>query len=605
MVVEALLAGAWVTGVVEGGSIFAHATTNEKTLVLKSELIVPAILYGTLSLPFSLIGASPGSSIITKLHSISKNENFKEVYKFPSSQGIRTEDSRIANENIVPNSGMVKRRVDLIREENRKTLAGARNLIDPIPSPKTQEVQSNIISRYLATLDGRPLPTPLAEAMRRIRFILVGASLATVILMQQKQHDEARKQTEIARKLMQEQGKDEEAVQSFIAGSTSGAVVRLCNSWKYVPIKTDGIPQKFATIPILYTTSPKLSKITTSYWNHGNKPFEWGEVPISRNWLMRRKDDDICVLEVDATPTSLKDYFHNTLAIQETLNLLQAALMSETLISFAVKKHIISSNSHAVQVVLGTRARSQVEGKENVIYIEATRGVKFQIRKILENMARDAEAGLLRAKDMIKTSSETNDGAEFMDTSSLKDVSIGVLKPILPVRYVQFALIQAITLVDSVGSVVRQVTSSTIDYLQKNYKHFHQYRVVHVISDEKKIIEFLQQCFQGWRIIWYDSNKADNINQYIKTITPITIICCSTDEITEAFAKVITMGKPQVLLIFQQLQLKSENDRINGVSTLNVQEVHNNIFSQVRELLLEGKTKEEVQKELELIQSDG
>jgi len=593
MVAEALLAGAWAMGVVEGGSVLTHATTNKKSIVVKPELIVPAIIYGTLSLPLSLIGASPGPSIISKLPFLTKDANFKKI----------EESSILQVEKTDSNSGKVKRRVDLIRKDNRKYLT------QPMPMSKTQEVQVSNISRYIATLEGRPLPTPLAEAMRRSRFLLVGTSLITMILMRQTQYEQLRKQKENARKLLQQGGKDEEAIQSFIARSTSGAVVRLCNSWKHIPIKTSHTPQRFAIIPMLHPSIPLSSKPITPYWDHGNIPSEWEKTPISSNWLMRTKNDNIFVVEVDATPPSMKDYFENSLTSQETLNLSRAALISQTLVSTAVEKQIISSSSQAVQVVLGTRARSPLKSRENQIYIDASNGVQFQIQTVLENMAEDAEADFLKARDMVRTRDETNDeGAECVDPSQLKEMSKDILKPILPVRYVQFVLLQVITLVDSVGSTIRQATSSTVDYLQKKYdKCVHTHRVVHVLSDEQLFIQFLQQCLRGWHIVWYDSNKAGDVDQYIKTETPITVICCSNDDVTKAFAKIVTMGKPQLLLIFQQLQIDNNNKieyTSNGVSNLSIQEVHNNIFSQVRKLLVEGKTTGEVQEELDLIQSD-
>jgi len=73
---------------------------------------------------------------------------------------------------------------------NRKKHTRTTNAGTAVARPSTY---NSISSRYIATLDGAPLPTPLAEAMRRSRCMFIGAGIVsyaiTRYLSNNRQHD--------------------------------------------------------------------------------------------------------------------------------------------------------------------------------------------------------------------------------------------------------------------------------------------------------------------------------------------------------------------------------------------------------------------------------
>jgi len=601
MVTESLLAAAWAAGVIEGGSVLSHATSsNPPKKIAKPELIIPALFYGVLSVPLSVIGAAPGSSVISRLPFAPKTIHAPPELSATSQAHVQSETSRTAVEKSDMSSNKGKRRVDIIREENRKNLAAARKWKESIPPPlKEEAMKLSNTSHYLATLDGRPLPTPLAEAMRRTRFLLAGAFLVTVGLARRAQIEKVEQEQREKLQRLRQIGKDLGSIQSIISASTYGAVVRVCNSWEQVPhAATTGA----AIIPLLHPQVPLTSPPKTPYWDQGTEILDWKSAPVSSDWLMRTKAGNIFVLEADVTPSSLEGYCSNVIGKQESLNLSLVTLMSNTLASTAVENHVLSSCSQAVQVVLGTRERSLLRIEGSQIYVNAANELRAQIRTEIKNMSNDVAAEFLDTKAEEKSQKEKEDeeaaAANPKISELITEATEDVVKPGTPEQYLQFALLQAVTLVDMVGSTIRQATSLTANFIKKKYEDlFLSHRVVHVLSDEDALNQFLKVSLEGWRVVWYDCNKAGDLEQYTQVDTPITIVCCSSDAMTKLFLNTFATGKPHVLAIFQQ-QLRPSDEvhqAVKGVSSLSIQQIHNTIFSRVRDLLLEGKTTKEVQ----------
>lgn len=130
MATESLLvAAAFAAGVIEGGAVLTHAASKSKESSGKSQLIIPAVLYGTLSLPLGFIGAAPGSSLISRLPCSpeiveEKNSELPSLSQVP----VQVEASRNTTETSDMSAKRGRRRVDIIREENRKNLAAARRV---------------------------------------------------------------------------------------------------------------------------------------------------------------------------------------------------------------------------------------------------------------------------------------------------------------------------------------------------------------------------------------------------------------------------------------------------------------------------------------------
>jgi hypothetical protein len=154
-------------------------------------------------------------------------------------------------------------------------------------------------------------------------------------------------------------------------------------------------------------------------------------------------------------------------------------------------------------------------------------------------------------------------------------------------------------LVDTVGSSIRQAAAWALLYLNEIHDHkFRSHRVVHVLSDQRAFVQFLQQSLRDWRIVWYDANKESDVELYRKSDTPISVVCCGSDLVTCAFlAATTTATKAKILAVLEQPTALVPA----GVSIISIEEVHNALFSHVRDMLADGKTPEEIRELLCLI----
>lgn len=225
------LAAALAAGLVEGSSVIryhrhalslgnAGAGDNDSgddcELAVPSASVVAAhsILYGIASVPLGIVGASPGhvflpkslSSRIRKCHdgdapAVEDTKNAEEEKAMAKnlntySSALEEPPMNLSDAPVVGTGRGVGR---MLRRENSRKMA-LRNEMQRRPQTesakerKTGAVHANRIrrppstgagvpSRFVATLDGRPLPAPLAEAMRRSRCAFVGAGIVSYALM--------------------------------------------------------------------------------------------------------------------------------------------------------------------------------------------------------------------------------------------------------------------------------------------------------------------------------------------------------------------------------------------------------------------------------------
>jgi hypothetical protein len=205
-------------------------------------VIVPTLVYGVLSLPLSAIGASPSLEMISKITPLSTTlsniHNLREEEErttAATTAKIKTRKQPTRRMKLGPETAFddidkntiehqrLQFNVQKVREENRRTLAATRERRrqmdsehnhnnndndDQIQSQrifptnklvkessrdrvyqtqalmhgKTVQKQSQLSSNYIATLDGRVLPTRLAEGMRRVRMLVFGYSLINVAI---------------------------------------------------------------------------------------------------------------------------------------------------------------------------------------------------------------------------------------------------------------------------------------------------------------------------------------------------------------------------------------------------------------------------------------
>lgn len=130
-------AAAWTTGIIEGASILARAKQERDaapSAPVSPQLLFPAVLYGSVSLPLGLIGASPGPSIIGHLPFAPNAEAIFLRQQQPAPSVVPPAQVPVeavvpaaaaAPESIKPPAAATTtntkgvRRVDLLRVENR------------------------------------------------------------------------------------------------------------------------------------------------------------------------------------------------------------------------------------------------------------------------------------------------------------------------------------------------------------------------------------------------------------------------------------------------------------------------------------------------------
>ena len=204
---------AFVAGVIEGSSIFQHycnlpsSSDDTSSSINTPNITAHSILYGAVSLPLGIIGASPGLAFYPKglqglidaevsSHDVHSSENDSLATASAGSivsRGVELRETPVptsTNSPIISGTGRGIGR--LLRHENLKknmplsnsepSFVGAGQTA--APRSKTSAPKTSQLSRYISTLDGRALPTPLSEAMKRSRGVLVGASLVSFAVTQ-------------------------------------------------------------------------------------------------------------------------------------------------------------------------------------------------------------------------------------------------------------------------------------------------------------------------------------------------------------------------------------------------------------------------------------
>jgi len=174
-----------------------------------SAIAAQSFLYGVVSVPLGIVGASPGHVFLPKSLSSfililkdGNGENAATIEDGANDGRKRTakdvkHDTRMDNfpstTSDFPIVGTGRNVGRMFRHENSKKMTRQRHLavesakrrqnIGTSTNPSNATFQpstyTNISSRYIATLDGKPLPTPLAEAMRRLRCMFIGAGIAS------------------------------------------------------------------------------------------------------------------------------------------------------------------------------------------------------------------------------------------------------------------------------------------------------------------------------------------------------------------------------------------------------------------------------------------
>ena len=641
---EAFLAAAWAAGVVEGGSVLSNAAKKEGA-VSTPLILVPSLLYGTLSLPMGLVGASPGPSIMSLLpfvpsfkaleesntsmqSSLSDDNHSSAPIKSSSSSSTtrETETWNQENENMPP----ITTRTEMIRkvrEDNKRSLVARKQRQNTLPAAPPPPPTKRNAARLFSTLDGRPLPTPLAEAMRRSRFMFVGAGLvmATVSCEQaQREKKEFQKTKQLRQR---RQGRDVPAIQSLVShgdtGRNGSVVVRLVgrrnnlvnvtssNGTTIVPLLCPVTLSDDIDVPTFPTEE---NDAPPAYWNLGTTMHAWKETPLTNDWLFRPNKQDqpafsSLVLEADVCSSPLSEYFSHQ--GDAPLSFDRAMFASNILGLVAREKGVLDDNE-TVNVLIGSDKKQALSENSNVIYIHGPSAVGVEVVSQLERMQNE-----------ISTSTTVDEkGAPVEETTPVSPVKEAA--PVDPVKEAAPADLatvplpfpktvnEAVSLLEFVGMMLRQGGELTVTAVTKIFAEGD--KVVQVLSDQPATARWLERIMAptGSSIVWHDPTSG--MEEY-RTIAAnkesVSFVCCGNDEATCSLICSLVTGEHEVrvvALVEEQScastlkALVAELNNKASIEILSVKGIHSRLFDQARDLLAKGKTPSEVQELMYLIQ---
>jgi hypothetical protein len=224
---EVLFSAALVAGVVEGSEVLNHECYRSIGSTDSVRIIPLSFVYGSIAVPLSVVGASPGPNLTAPL----------VAWAFPnalpkSDEGSSTHSSSYVDDSpmrrVVGHNGIsstkdhMRAMVSQTREAKRRTMAAM--------SAAPSKIMGS--AGYLATLDGKPLPTTLAEAMRRSRIFLVGAGTVVALFTYKSKLSIQAKEREIQQKRNRLAGRDAHSLAYYLSSNVdspnfAGAAVRL------------------------------------------------------------------------------------------------------------------------------------------------------------------------------------------------------------------------------------------------------------------------------------------------------------------------------------------------------------------------------------------
>jgi hypothetical protein len=596
---EVFLATAWAAGVVEGGSVLVHAAKNSKENEGKTSMIFTSVLYGTLALPLGIIGASPGPSVIASLPyapslkaleclDSEKADSDQKPTKLQESRET-TNDENDEKEQLTPlisRSEMIRK----VREDNRRSLVRKQHP----PAPPTRPKQRTTPTKFLSGLDGRPLSTPLAEGMRRARFLFMGTSLVMSVVSYEQWQQEA-KQTSTQ---LQRQGRDAQAIQSLVehASKENGVVVRLVGHYD----RLEGLLSRSSgvVVPLLYPTNGNplpTTNDTPAYWNLGNTPQEWRQVPLTRDWLLRSRDQaPSLVVEADVSSSSpLSTY----LSPQQEDAPVDRAMWVSTILGMVARQNGVlppqddhETNAGLVNVIIGSGKRHAKLEDINTIYINGPSVVGVEVASLLERM-----------HSHVVVSSAQSEEVEVL-------VEVEAAAPVEPPLRFPFSLFEF------VGAKLRQVVAHTVTAVTTLLPKGDD-KVVHVVSDHSSVALWLRRTLTEWNVSWYNAHSGiANYHDAIVKNEDVTFVSCQSDEATCCvICSLLTddtrVAPSRIVALVEEescasmlTTLVAELNKDAHVEILCIKSIHTGRFEHVRHLLANGKTPSQVQELIDLIE---
>lgn len=357
MDILAATSAAFFAGIVEGRSVLKHHCDNDEKSSHSEQmqsLIVPSLLYGTLSLPLTVIGSSPSIELVSRFSQLEIQERRTPVMaehpKDASSEDIHQSEPTIRRMKLGLPEGQHEdkltnlnggRNVIQMREENRRALAATHDkkmaekeeAIDSanVSNALTSQVQGAYRSDYRGQVKGgssvappllgKSLPTAVAENMRRARILFMGwGAVSAAVLYQRYQREKNDKEEQIVNS---QRGKSLAAIQKYMQcpGCNAGVAMRIMTDHQDInevkrmigsprthPINFDKMDTMVpCSLPIMCSTEQSLvAHEDIPVWSIGDNANDWLDIPFDKRMFFGNNDGSkqFVILE-SITSTSL------------------------------------------------------------------------------------------------------------------------------------------------------------------------------------------------------------------------------------------------------------------------------------------------------------
>jgi hypothetical protein len=538
---EGFLVAAWAAGIVEGGSVLKQATKDESF----ASLLLPSVVYGTVALPMSVIGESPGPALLAMFHS-------QVVLPRDTPAPTPSRDERPID-NSIP---MIQR----VRQENRSKHQ---------PAIQTGSSKSSKVSnpnRYFATLDGRQaLATPLAESMRRLRLVFFGAGLVGLYFQRQSRPNNT-EVTTISDAVYMEQL----VSQANRSNPNGGVILRLVDR----PIST--VPP--GRLPIVYP-----------------RPLESLErLPLDDNWFLRIDNDShkFLVTESNRCPP-LSQCF----GTQNSVFTKYSTQLDFALHRLARVAH--RNDATLIQVCIGSGPSADTPN--NTIYLDGLQAVAEKLVQSIEK----AHAAYFLQRQQLSTTNPENKGDDLPSSPAADSDK----KQVVPQsEQASESESHSMDIFERLGLKIRQGIQIPTNVLASAVKRWDRgggKPVLYIVSDHADFWNWLGILLVGYRLEWLDPEQSET---YPKTGGVFLVFCSSDEKTSQVVTSIMeeaTDDRHAVALMdkewVQNVTLEMIQDGPSSANSNNVQiqcaeTIHRDLFDHVQKLLTSGWTPERIQK---------
>lgn len=653
---------ALAAGIVEGKSVLDHLqqgrrreendSTTGGTSSAAPSTIVPSIMYGFASLPLTVIGASPNIRMIqpnlppiddtvldnhTPSSATSEGKPRRRLKLDPQDKIEKMEGTGTADhENFTQQYQMKQLNIQRVREENRQALSSKNFTHNQIvrdsyaSSHFTAKSNGRSLSTYIATLDGRPLPTPLAESMRRLRILacsygLVSLAIAYQVSLSNDSETEHKAPITTQMKAVNT-GRDIGAIQNFVKKSHiqngNGVAMRLFSNQKdfdsYIPncsskeIKSGN--QSDCIVPIVSSNINESSKRNCQilHWTLGSNESAWNELPIDSSWFFQHDTMSFLVFESQVCSTfqsSIEDFVqkrkNNDLEHQskEIIKIQESILDAKKIQKAAIEKNLANEHSHPfelVHVFVGSGAdevhRNVSSNRKNEIYIAGLDPVAHCLLDQIKTFQLLAikEADEILADEQSSTLYQNQSDDEIAENANPIIIVEGLGK------YIRES---GLKMVKQLGRTLINLCSTMIQVSNENDT------TIHIFSDKPEIEEWLHLTLlqrNGIKLKCHKCRSHDIDESDLAQIPQedIILILCSNDTTTMHVASSIIshaqeMNCTKFITLLDTVSSKDTfealtktytvNDKIIS-SVISVASVYDELFAMTRNMLKGGKS---------------